>query len=163
MLLIFLQYFLFLGFDVETIEVPSKGFMCTIWSLAGNPETRVLWKEFVVCAQAIIFVLDATDNLNFHIVKEELHTLAKNPHLQDSVFLILVNKIDQIDVFDINFIAHSISFDDIPQQKRIFGVSVRRREGIQEAMGWLADKITSKHQKQIFSWWNYFRFGSIIH
>jgi small GTP-binding protein len=48
-----------IGFNVETVEY--KNLKWTIWDVGGQKKIRDLWKHYLLDNQAIIYVLDSSD------------------------------------------------------------------------------------------------------
>lgn len=65
-----------------------------IFQNLGHEQVRNLWKDFLIQADAIVFLVDSADPERIPEAKEELHHLLEDPVLTQKPFLILANKID---------------------------------------------------------------------
>ena len=58
------------GFQVETFTKNKINF--TVWDMSGQGKYRTLWEHYYESSEAIIFVIDAADELRFAIAENEL-------------------------------------------------------------------------------------------
>lgn len=56
-----IYYFLFPGFNVETVEYKNISF--TVWDVGGQDKIRPLWRHYFQNTQGLIFVVDSNDRL----------------------------------------------------------------------------------------------------
>ena len=71
-------------------QIKFKNTCLTLWDISGN--SRRLWKHYYDKVQAIIFVIDSTDNARMEIVKQELYKIINNETLLNVPILVLANK-----------------------------------------------------------------------
>ncbi|XP_063216763.1 E3 ubiquitin-protein ligase TRIM23-like [Bacillus rossius redtenbacheri] len=81
-----------IGFNVEMVEYRNLKF--TIWDVGGQPKLRPLWKHYYLNTQAVVFVIDSSDQERLPEAHSELAKLMSEKELKDATFLILANKQD---------------------------------------------------------------------
>ncbi|XP_011311870.1 E3 ubiquitin-protein ligase TRIM23-like [Fopius arisanus] len=81
-----------IGFNVESLEY--ENLVITLWDVGGQHKFRPLWKHYYHNAQAVIFVVDASDRSRFEEAQNELAKIVSERHLRDAVVLIYANKQD---------------------------------------------------------------------
>ena len=81
-----------IGFNVESLEF--RNVKITLWDVGGQHKLRPLWKHYYLNTQAVIFVLDASDQKRLLESKNELVKLLSEKELKDASLLILANKQD---------------------------------------------------------------------
>ena len=95
-----------IGYEEEKFSVEKIDFAC--YDMAGASKYRDLWERFYEKAkvsdwweEAIIFVIDATDNIWFAVVKNELELLIKAKGIKgrDVPILFFANKMDRPNAF----------------------------------------------------------------
>lgn len=65
------------GFQVETFSKNKINF--TVWDMSGQGKYRTLWEHYYKDSEAIIFVIDAADDLRFAVAQNELQELLAHP------------------------------------------------------------------------------------
>ena len=66
----FLQTIPTIGFNVETVEYKNLKF--PIWDVGGQPNLRPLWKHYSLNTQAVIYVIDSSDESRLTESHDEL-------------------------------------------------------------------------------------------
>ena len=79
-----------IGFNVE--EVRYKNISFHVWDIGGQDKIRWLWRHYYANSQAVIFVVDSTDNDRFDEAKLELHKMLADEELVGAMLLIYANK-----------------------------------------------------------------------
>ena len=82
-----------MGLNVEQIKYRGHNF--TLWDVSGQA-TR-LWKHYFDKINAVIFVIDSTDQDKLPKVTQQLMKVCKDADLGDAPILIFANKQDMID------------------------------------------------------------------
>ncbi|RMX52959.1 hypothetical protein pdam_00020218 [Pocillopora damicornis] len=82
------------GFTVEKFMSQSLTF--TVFDMSGQGRYRTLWEHYYKTAQAVIFVLDSSDQLRIVVAKEELNILLQHPEIASRrvPILFFANKMD---------------------------------------------------------------------
>jgi small GTP-binding protein len=86
----YINLFLPLGFNVETVEYKNISF--TVWDVGGQDKIRPLWRHYFQNTQGLIFVVDSNDRERIGEAREELMRMLAEDELRDAVLLIFANK-----------------------------------------------------------------------
>ena len=78
-----------IGFNVETVEY--KNLKWTIWDIGGQKKIRDLWKHYLVNNDAIIYVLDSSDEERIQEARQTLDWLIQSEELKDAPILVFAN------------------------------------------------------------------------
>ena len=132
-----------IGFNVE--EITYKNLNFTIWDMGGQDSIRMLWRHYCDHNDAIIFVIDATDQERMLIAKEELWRLLSNEELANCDLLVYANKQDLPDAMNRKQIAKEMELEKIRDRKWCVMPSVAvTGDGLYEGLNWVADVILKK-------------------
>ena len=71
------------------------------WDLGGQPRFRDSWEKYCRDADAIVYVVDASDSGSMDIAKTQLHQLLSWPSLAGIPLLVLGNKNDLSGAFTV--------------------------------------------------------------
>ena len=86
----FVQTIPTIGFNVESLEYKNVKF--TVWDVGGQPKLRPLWKHYYLNTQAVVFVIDSSNQERLEEAQNELVKLIAEKELKDAFILILLNK-----------------------------------------------------------------------
>ena len=86
----FVQTIPTIGFNVESLEYKNVKF--TVWDVGGQPKLRPLWKHYYLNTQAVVFVIDSSNQERLDEAQNELVKLIAEKELKDAFILILLNK-----------------------------------------------------------------------
>ena len=151
-----------LGFSIQTLEYTRKGgdidgdnnnnnnndtYQLHLWDIGGQSSIRAYWRNYFEQTDGLIWVVDSTDPHRLDLVKEELFSLLLHERLAGSTLLILANKQDiaaasSHDIADLLELNQRIQYQN--RHWVIYGCSAKTGEGLQEAMDWLVEDITSR-------------------
>ncbi len=81
------------GLNIENIV--HKSYSLTLWDVGGH--ATKLWKHYFDKIEAVIFVIDSTDEERLMFVKEELKKVMLDESLKGVPFLLMYNKKDILD------------------------------------------------------------------
>lgn len=80
------------GFNVETVNYKNLEF--TIWDIGGQDTLRPLWHHYYQGSDAVIYVLDSSDEERMGKAKETLEAVICSEELKNVPVLIFANKMD---------------------------------------------------------------------
>ena len=80
------------GFNVE--EINYKGLSFTVWDIGGQTRLRELWHHYYRDSNAVIYVLDASDEERFQLAKETLENTLSSPDMEKVPVLVFANKMN---------------------------------------------------------------------
>lgn len=145
-----------IGMDIEHVEIKGETF--NLLDLGGQEAFRItLWKTYAQMSQGAIFVFDITERKRVQEAVDwfwKIETWLK----EDIPIIFCANKIDLrqdpkvealsldeiIEIFDLENFAQTISNH---HSFRIFEISAKTGENVDEAMQWLFSKVISSKEK----------------
>ncbi len=81
-----------IGFGVETIEF--KGLKLTVWDIGGQTTIRNLWHYYIQGSEALIYVLDSSDEERFDEAKKWMDNMLAHEEFKNAPVLVFANKMD---------------------------------------------------------------------
>ena len=124
-----------MGFFVHTLRLNNT--VMKVADVAGQDSMRGLWSVMYHRADGVIYVIDGKDIGRLPLAISELQKVMNYPALEDKPFLVLVNKQD-MGAFDASLVKKDIHNG----LWRVFNVSVKTGDGIQEAVTWFHANLT---------------------
>ncbi|SBS84439.1 ADP-ribosylation factor-like protein, partial [Plasmodium ovale curtisi] len=129
-----------IGFNVETVNY--KNFKLQVWDLGGQSSIRPYWRCYYKNTNAIIYVIDSSDNERLFSTKYEINMILKEPDLEGVLLVIFANKQDVKNCLSISQISKDLNLTSIrDRQWAIFSTSATKNLGITEALDWLVSNI----------------------
>ncbi|CXI11866.1 ADP-ribosylation factor, putative [Plasmodium berghei] len=129
-----------IGFNVETVNY--KNLKLQVWDLGGQSSIRPYWRCYYKNTNAIIYVIDSSDDERIINTKYEINTILKEPDLEGVLLVILANKQDVKNCLPISQISKDLNLTSIrDRQWAIFSTSATKNEGITEALDWLVSNL----------------------
>lgn len=118
-----------MGFFVHTLRLNNT--LMKVADVAGQDSMRGLWSVMYHRADGIIYMIDGNDIGRLPLAISELQKVMAYPSLEGKPFLVLVNKHD-LNAFDASLIKKDLHNG----LWRVYNVSVKTGDGIQEALTW---------------------------
>ena len=129
-----------IGFNVETIKFKKTEFI--VWDVRGQDPSRPIWKHYYKNAEALIFVVDSSDQNRIDRARMELHKMLDDEDLKDVILLVFANKQD-IAVMDMKEIIEKMDLKSIKERPWHFqGTSAITGQGLVEGLTWLDKNLT---------------------
>lgn len=136
-----------IGFNVETIQ--HKNIRFTAWDIGCREKMRPLIRFYYKGTDAVIFVLDRSDEERMDELYHDILLPANLSHeLDQAVYLILANKSDLNDVMSMEDITEKLRLNQLKRVWNLFPVSAITGEGIEEAFDWLVSQLGSTQSKK---------------
>jgi len=132
-----------IGFNVETLEF--KNVKITLWDVGGQHKLRPLWKHYYLNTQAVIFVLDASNQDRLGEAHSELVKLLSEKELKDAALLILANKQDVAGCASIESITDQFSLYKLccGRSWHIQACEAKSGTGLQDGLEWLSRQLVA--------------------
>lgn len=139
-----------IGFNCEKVKgklKKSKDVVFTIWDVGGQDRVRPLWRTYARGAEGILFVLDSADHDSFEEAKLELAQLCKHSETNKLPILILANKQDLPNAYDLNYLNNFFlnGLDPIEQNPnreiKLIGACAITGDGLDESLDVIYDMI----------------------
>ena len=118
-----------MGFSIHTLRINNT--MVKVADVAGQDSMRTLWSVMYHRADGIIYMIDGNDVARLPLAISELKKVMDYPPLEGKPFLVLVNKHD-LNAFDASLVKKDLHSG----LWRVYNVSVKTGDGIQEALTW---------------------------
>ncbi|WIA20041.1 hypothetical protein OEZ86_013696 [Tetradesmus obliquus] len=114
--------------------------------MSGAGRYRLLWEQYYLETQAVIFVVDSADRLRLVVAKDELDNMLANQQLGRRVpLLFLANKMDLPSALTPVELAQAFHLEEIRERPwQIVPSNALTGEGLDRGMDWLAEKLLRK-------------------
>ena len=132
------------GFTVEEFYKHSLHFTC--YDMSGHSRYRELWTRFYSETQAIIFVVDASDQLRLGVAKAELDEILTHQDVRSRPIpvLIFANKMDLPNACSPVECSEQLKLHEIRDRPWIIFPSVATTgQGLEEGLTWLSSRLVS--------------------
>lgn len=131
------------GVNIKTIIQPD--FKINVWDIGGQKQIRQYWSAYYDNADAIIYVVDASDEERIGECNDQLKILLQEPKLKNAPLLVYANKSDLATCLAADDILEKLELDDIvDRQWTIYACSALKGTGITDGLKWLLEKISKK-------------------
>jgi ADP-ribosylation factor-like protein 6 len=130
-----------IGYQVEEFEKERVAFK--VFDMGGAKKFRALWEMYFKEANAVIFVIDASDKLRLVLVKDELKMLVQHPDLRKRPILLFANKSDVAGAKTPQELVEELELPEMlcDREYNIFASDARRGVGIEEGLSWLTSRL----------------------
>ncbi|CRK34401.1 hypothetical protein BN1723_004051, partial [Verticillium longisporum] len=127
----------------EQIKVGNVVF--DTFDLGGHQGARRLWQDYFVDANAVFFLVDATDWARFPEARAELEALLAIKDLRNTPFAILGNKMDRPLAVSEAELYHELGLGPegpcANRAVKLFMCSVKKRQGYTDIFYWLEKNL----------------------
>eukprot|EP00904_Undaria_pinnatifida_P013886 jgi/Undpi1/9628/HiC_scaffold_27.g12084.m1 len=119
------------GFNVERVEY--KKMDMTIWDIGGQSKLRPLWRHYYVNTDALIFVIDSSDQERLEEARDEMLNVLRDPNMRDcGTVLIFLNKQDLPGAVSPSFLIEKLGFNNA------LGNPLKHRDWFIQGLKWLS-------------------------
>ena len=126
------------------IEEPTKGL--NVWDIGGQSAIRTYWENYYDRTDALVFVVDSSDDIRLDETTDVFKILLAEPKLAKIPILVFENKQDKNDALEPNEIMEKMELSSISDRKWSINACVATTgEGVEEGMKWLVETV-SKNQ-----------------
>ena len=138
------------GINLQLVKL--DGIQINIADLGGQDTFRTtLWPKFIEQkADAILYIIDATDRDRLLANEEEFSILLNHPNLRDASIIVLANKQDLPAALGPGEIALQLKLPDYalqnPRNIRVFPTSMKTGAGIDEVTNYLKEIYLDKNK-----------------
>lgn len=128
------------GFNLETVVYKTITFQ--VWDLGGQTGLRPFWRCYFSGTDAIIYVVDSTDQERMGVAKHELFAMLDEDELKNATLLVMANKQDCANAAAVTEVAQSLGVTAIQNRTwTIVKSSALTGEGVPEGMDWLCEQL----------------------
>uniref|UniRef100_UPI00358FA2ED ADP-ribosylation factor-like protein 8A n=1 Tax=Myxine glutinosa TaxID=7769 RepID=UPI00358FA2ED len=131
------------GFNMRKI---SKGNVTIkLWDIGGQPRFRTMWERYCRGVNAIVYMVDASDQEKIEASRNELHNLLDKPQLHGIPVLVLGNKKDLAGALDERDLIAKLNLSAI-QDREIccYSISCKEKYNIDITLQWLIQHSKSR-------------------
>lgn len=130
------------GLNIARIHRGSD--VVLVWDMGGKQSLRGLWKNYLSDADAIVWVLDATDVSRLEEVRETMHSVLSESSSDEDTscpLLLLANKHDTDKTMETHRVVSSLSLAVQNRPFLVIECSALTGEGIQDGFDWLIERL----------------------
>jgi len=129
-----------IGFNTEVVEY--KGVSFTAWDVGGQDKIRRLWRHYFVGTDALIYLVDSSDEERIELAREELHKLLAAEELRDAKLLVCANKQDLPHALSPAAVADKMGLHSIRGRDWfVQGCTATRGDGLYEGLDWVVSAL----------------------
>ena len=130
-----------IGFNVEHLQFGNLSFVA--WDIGGQNVIRKLWHNYFENANAVVFVIDSSDQKRFSEVRRELQNLTQHRALKLCPFLIFANKQDLPKAADTNTVVNKLGLFDLMRHRewKVCESTATSGSGINRGFEWLSTQL----------------------
>lgn len=136
-----------IGFNVD--EVTVKNLSMTIWDVGGQTKIRPLWQYYFENNDAVIFVVDSSDQERFNEARDELMSVLSDDRLRNTCLLVLANKQDLPTSASVAKLTESLELHKLRQRNwYVQGCCATTGDGLIDGFTWLADAVRTQRKNR---------------
>ncbi|PRP85621.1 hypothetical protein PROFUN_06410 [Planoprotostelium fungivorum] len=135
------------GLNIARVVIGSSKLI--LWDLGGQAGLRPIWEKYYDEAQAIIFVIDASNDSRFEEAKSALEMVLRHPEIKRNIpLLILVSKADAVPSNVVAAVESRINdriilmMHDEGRPTQVYATSAVNGQGVTAAIDWLKEKLS---------------------
>jgi ADP-ribosylation factor-like protein 3 len=134
------------GFEITSLEVSTFHF--DLWDIAGSPEDRPFWQNYLAPADSIVWVVDSSDRRRLQESNTAFHDLIgnlneKNPR---AAVIVALNPHDPKDQMTVEEVTEAFNLAAISPRIWFCTVcNVRHRRNAVHLLRWIRDDFRAKY------------------
>ena len=126
------------GFNVKSLK--QNGVALNVWDIGGQKSIRPYWRNYFEATDAIVYVIDSTDEQRMEETGIELDGLLGEQKLQNVPLLVFANKQDLFSAYSSEEISEGLNLTNIDDRPwNIQPCSAKTGEGIQDGLEWIME------------------------
>lgn len=133
--------------DVQIEDLKFEGLTWIVFDCAGGERQRVFWRHHYSGTQGVVFLVDVSESeARLKEAGKLLRACLEEVELSKAKFLVLLNKTDLLsEKVDEERIADKMGVSDLNDPSRISfkTASLKKNEGINEGLSWLAKNMVA--------------------
>ena len=124
------------GFNVKSLV--QNGLTLNVWDIGGQKSIRPYWRNYLERTDALVYVIDSSDEKRMEETGIELDQLMAEDKLDDVPVLIFANKQDLISAHSAEEISEGLNLVSINNRPwHIQPCSAKSGEGLKDGMEWI--------------------------
>ena len=118
-----------------------------MWDIGGQREIRSYWENYYAGTDALIYVVDSSDEARVAEVKENLDMLMGEQQLKGVPLLVFANKQDLDLALGAEEVMAAMALNDINEREwNIQACSAQTQEGLTEGITWVIETLNKKQK-----------------
>ena len=131
------------GFNIKSLQ--QDGLKLNVWDIGGQREIRPYWKNYYNNTDALIYVVDSSDEPRLSECVDELTQLLAEDDLQKVPLLVFANKQDIESSLQADEVMETLQLGNIQDREyNIVACSAISKDGLQEGMDWVIETINAQ-------------------
>ncbi|CAE8625974.1 unnamed protein product [Polarella glacialis] len=131
------------GFNIKSLV--HDGFKLNVWDIGGQKTIRPYWSNYFESSDALVYVIDSSDQRRLEESGDELRGLLAEDKLGGIPLLVFANKQDLLQATSADEIAYSLMLGEIKDRTwTIQACSAKCGDGLQDGMEWLITNSVKK-------------------
>lgn len=134
------------GFAKDTFA--RGGFTFDVWDMSGAGAYRSLWETYYRDADAVLFVVDASDRLRLCVARDELETLLRHADIaaRKPPMLFFANKMDLPGAAAPKEMTEDLGLRELVRDRpwQIAASNALTGEGVDEGLAWLVSALNAR-------------------
>ncbi|KAK9484945.1 P-loop containing nucleoside triphosphate hydrolase protein [Lipomyces starkeyi] len=128
-----------IGFSMKRVRKGRVNIKC--WDLGGQPRFRSMWERYCKGVNAILFIVDSADPATLQIARMEFEALISKPSLEGIPVLVLGNKNDLPDAYDVDSVIDIMNLKAVDDREvSCYSISAKERTNVDAVLSWLVSK-----------------------
>ncbi|KAK9455658.1 P-loop containing nucleoside triphosphate hydrolase protein [Dipodascopsis uninucleata] len=128
-----------IGFSMKKVKKGRVTLKC--WDLGGQPRFRSMWERYCKGVNAILFIVDSADPAALSIARMEFEALISKPSLEGIPVLVLGNKNDLSEAYDVDSIIDIMNLKAVDDREvSCYSISAKHSTNVDAVMSWLISK-----------------------
>lgn len=128
------------GFNVKSLM--QRNFKLNVWDIGGQKSIRPYWRNYFDRTDALIYVIDSSDQKRMDETGVELDQLLNEEKLDGVPLLVFANKQDLLNSLSPHEISSSLNLSSIRDRTwTIQPCSAKDGEGLEDGMEWIISNV----------------------
>ncbi|KAK9479416.1 P-loop containing nucleoside triphosphate hydrolase protein [Lipomyces japonicus] len=130
-----------IGFSMKRVRKGRVTIKC--WDLGGQPRFRSMWERYCKGVNAILFIVDSADPATLTIARMEFEALISKPSLEGIPVLVLGNKNDLPESYDVDSIIEIMNLKAVDDREvSCYSISAKEATNVDAVLNWLISKAS---------------------
>lgn len=130
--------------SVDTDVLQRGNIDLVVMDTGGQDKLRVLWPTYLLKAEYVWYLIDASDRDNIHRAIEEMNRVLNTEENLGLCVCVILSKIDIPGAIRAEAFSSIFNIAILPQfQKKLFEISSKENIGIEDVLKWTLDRCKS--------------------
>mmetsp|Transcript_25198 Transcript_25198/g.53127 ORF Transcript_25198/g.53127 Transcript_25198/m.53127 type:complete len:183 (+) Transcript_25198:64-612(+) len=134
------------GFNVKSLM--QRNFKLNVWDIGGQKSIRPYWRNYFDRTDALIYVIDSSDQKRMDETGVELDQLLNEDKLDGVPLLVFANKQDLLNSLSTHEISSGLNLPSIRDRTwTIQPCSAKSGEGLEDGMEWIISSMNNAEEE----------------